>query len=458
VRHLLNGFNEEAGGGFRRMFDSSDTEALHDFRVGIRRLRSTVRAYRSVLPNAFPPPLRDRLRAIARASGASRDLEVQFAWLEARGRKGSDAERIAADWLRPELIRRAQEAGVSGLAVVRAEFPDARRAVRRALTQRPGNSPDDGELFASVLGKQVIVAGGNLEKRLRRVRTIDDRNQLHRARIAGKRLRYLLEPVAETEAEAAWLVARLKRLQDAIGDMRDAQLFRDRLRAMIEDDSTTNGDAAEAVVVPADVRPGLETLSKRLAEAAGRDFHRMRSRWSEKADTGFLARLRRFANSLLALATITGDNAEIERKYLLRALPPRARLARFIEIDQGWIPGTKLVERLRRSRAGGRNLYYRTIKMGSGIRRTELEERTTRAVFKLMWPLTQGKRISKRRYLVRDAGVLWEIDAFSDGRLVLAEVELDSPKETPAFPAWLRPYVVREVTGDPRYVNRNMAK
>ena len=36
---------------------------------------------------------------------------------------------------------------------------------------------------------------------------------------------------------------------------------------------------------------------------------------------------------------------EIERKYLLRALPPEAAHVRPKEIDQGYLPGSRLVER-----------------------------------------------------------------------------------------------------------------
>ena len=158
------------------------------------------------------------------------------------------------------------------------------------------------------------------------------------------------------------------------------------------------------------------------------------------------------------MAALSQQSVEIERKFLLKGLPRRARSARVIEIDQGWLPGEKFAERLRRARSGGRNRYFRTIKLGAGVRRIELEERTTRAVFDFMWPLTAGKRVTKRRYVVRESGLNWEIDDFTDRELVLAEVELDDIGVVPRIPRWLRPYVVREVTDEPEYVNRNLAR
>ena len=62
---------------------SGDVEALHDFRVAIRRLRSLLRAYQDLTDAAIPRRLRRGLRALARATNASRDLEVKLAWLEA---------------------------------------------------------------------------------------------------------------------------------------------------------------------------------------------------------------------------------------------------------------------------------------------------------------------------------------------------------------------------------------
>lgn len=129
-----------------------------------------------------------------------------------------------------------------------------------------------------------------------------------------------------------------------------------------------------------------------------------------------------------------------------------------IEIEQGWIPGDKLAERLRRARRGGRNSYFRTIKLGAGISRLEIEERTSAAIFNTMWPLTEGKRVTKLRYLVPDGTLTWEIDAFTDRHLFLAEVELDDANIVPRLPRWLARCVVREVTNEPEYTNRAMAR
>ena len=53
---------------------------------------------------------------------------------------------------------------------------------------------------------------------------------------------------------------------------------------------------------------------------------------------------------------------------------------------------------------------------------------------------------------------VWEIDVFLDRELVLAEVELRSSDEVAPLPPWLAPFVEREVTDDPAYLNAVMAR
>ena len=149
---------------------------------------------------------------------------------------------------------------------------------------------------------------------------------------------------------------------------------------------------------------------------------------------------------------------EIERKFLLTSLPPLARDVVPLEIDQGWIAGQMVSERVRRTRAPGADTYSRTIKLGEGVVRSEFEEPMTSDVFETLWPLTAHRRISKRRYPVPDGDRVWEIDEFLDRELVLAEVELEGEEEDVTPPDWLKPFVVREVTGESEYVNVNLAK
>lgn len=155
------------------------------------------------------------------------------------------------------------------------------------------------------------------------------------------------------------------------------------------------------------------------------------------------------------------DNAqlEIERKYLLQGAPTMPPPLEVYEIAQGYLPGVRLVERLRRqqSRAGDVR-YFRTVKVSSGLERIELEEETDQRTFEHLWVLTEGRRLRKRRYVVADGEAHWEIDEFVDRPLWLAELEIPTRDTEITIPHWLEPVLVREVTNERKYTNRSLAR
>ncbi len=148
---------------------------------------------------------------------------------------------------------------------------------------------------------------------------------------------------------------------------------------------------------------------------------------------------------------------EIERKYLLEGLPDTASAAPFVEITQGYLPGTKILERVRRVSQAGKTRFVRTIKLGKGVSRIEIEEPMTEQLFDALWPLTERRRIRKRRFLVPDGNLVWEIDEFLDQHLVLGEIELPDERH-PTIPEWLAPHVTREVTDEPAFTNARLAR
>jgi len=167
-------------------------------------------------------------------------------------------------------------------------------------------------------------------------------------------------------------------------------------------------------------------------------------------------------SALVALAgawrTMGEPPLEIERKWLLSALPPQAVAAPVTDLAQGYLPGEALVERIRRRSNAGSVEWIRTVKLGRGIARIEVEEVAAPALGEALFALTEGRRVHKRRYTVADGARHWEIDAFTDRVLVLAELELDHADAVVEFPPWLAPYVLREVTDDRAFTNWQLAR
>jgi CYTH domain-containing protein len=205
-----------------------------------------------------------------------------------------------------------------------------------------------------------------------------------------------------------------------------------------------------------DLGPGLRSLARSLRIRASEAFGNAAREWLEpERRASFFDGVSAAGQALVRHAQ---RGREVERKYLLNGLPPAAAAAPSVEIEQGYLPGERLVERLRRIRAEHGLQLVRTVKEGSGLVRLEVEEAVAPAVFNALWPLTAGRRLRKRRYRVAEDDLTWEIDQFLDRDLVLAEVELPGPEAEVPIPAWLHPWVEREVTQDPAYGNVELSR
>jgi adenylate cyclase len=147
------------------------------------------------------------------------------------------------------------------------------------------------------------------------------------------------------------------------------------------------------------------------------------------------------------------DGVEIERKFLVERLPDGLDDNPSAEIEQGYLAITDEVEvRVRRY---GEQAFL-TVKSGAGEVRVEEEIEIDARRFAALWPLTDNRRIQKRRYRIPSGDLTIELDMYH-GRLsglLVAEVEFDSADAAAAFvgPEWFG----REVTDDPRYKNQRL--
>jgi adenylate cyclase len=144
---------------------------------------------------------------------------------------------------------------------------------------------------------------------------------------------------------------------------------------------------------------------------------------------------------------------EIERKFVVPE-PPDLEGAEADEIEQGYLAiGADGEVRMRRR--GDRLLL--TAKRGEGLSRQEAEIELDRERFEVLWPLTDGRRLHKRRYVIPHDGLKIEVDVYAGDLegLLVAEVEFPSEEAARVFepPEWLG----EEVTGDHRYLNETLA-
>lgn len=146
---------------------------------------------------------------------------------------------------------------------------------------------------------------------------------------------------------------------------------------------------------------------------------------------------------------------EIERKFLLKDDSWRKLADEGIEFIQGYLIGSdKASVRVRiEGKVANINIKSATL----GITRQEYEYAIPVTDARNILPeLCEQPLIEKRRYHIRHAGLIWEIDEFSGQNtgLIVAEVELNAENQTINLPDWIGD----EVSDDPRYYNVSLVR
>lgn len=236
-----------------------DTEFLHDWRVAIRRQRSALTIFKGVLPPATTATYAERFADLARLTGPLRDLDV-YLLDEARYRA------LVPETLQPGLDRLFDR--------VRAQRTAELQRVKDGLAA-PGYRQLLGDWLAELEGEErgpgaevpvLELARERLRRRWRRVlrdgRRIGPRTPdraLHRLRIQGKKLRYLLEFFASLFCadEVSALVKQLKRMQDNLGAFNDLSVQCERLQ--VELDNLLERGTSRAALAEAAALGGLIT-------------------------------------------------------------------------------------------------------------------------------------------------------------------------------------------------------
>lgn len=198
-------------------------EHVHQLRVGIRRLRSALRAYRGWVAEA-PAELVDGLRTLFAALGAARDRDVLGSGVVA------DLARAGAPALAPPADAEAPDPA----ALVRAS--DTQRLLLAWITWRAGLAPvtDTPEPLKRLARHRLrrwhkaLVEGCQAFDEL-------DTEALHTLRKRVKRQRYCLEffaPLLPRKAAAGHLQA-LAAAQQVLGEINDLNAARDSYQARV---------------------------------------------------------------------------------------------------------------------------------------------------------------------------------------------------------------------------------
>jgi len=222
-----------------RLADQTDGEAIHDFRVAIRILRSNLRTFDIVLNRSWANSFRNDLAHLGSAVGLSRDLEVmrlrfghRLAELTTEQQQALEPLSVRLDdhW---QVDKQAMQQAIATKRfgeVMATVVPRSHQPVLRQRWSKFSDSDVEAALSAAVDGMD-----DRLHNAVART-TADVRKQtLHELRILAKHCRYAheaLEPDENLRSQMDYMLAL--HLQDLLGDFQDSVVLerwlKDQLR------------------------------------------------------------------------------------------------------------------------------------------------------------------------------------------------------------------------------------
>ena len=228
----------------RSLMLAGDTEALHQMRVALRRLRAAISLFSDMLPEPQTEALKAELKWITGELGPAREFEILLRHVARTvGDRGGD--KLGAAPVSRELRqKRADALARARTAVESLRFRDL--ALDTAAWIETGDwmhNPDD---VASMLRRRpfAAVAAEQLRRRskkcLRSGKHLDalDPQHRHKLRIQAKKLRYAAEFFAPAFLHKKSIrrrkdfVESLQQLQDALGELNDIAVNEKLLRRL----------------------------------------------------------------------------------------------------------------------------------------------------------------------------------------------------------------------------------
>ncbi|HYY03642.1 MAG TPA: CHAD domain-containing protein [Gaiellaceae bacterium] len=200
---------------------ANDDEALHDFRVAVRRSRAVLRAARQLFEREWLASLRAELKWLGGELAPLRDLDVLLAHV----REGADGD-----------VAPVVKALVAERRRVRRKLTKALASARYfALLDELAAAADHPPVQHADVSLRKLAADefGRLRRRFAALGPHPTDDALHRSRIAAKRARYaaeLAEPIVGKRARK--FVAAAKAFQDVVGAHQDAVTAAARVRAI----------------------------------------------------------------------------------------------------------------------------------------------------------------------------------------------------------------------------------
>ncbi len=234
-----------------------DSEALHDYRVALRRLFVLLKQFAQ--PDEHRRDVLHRIKVLMTKSNRGRDAQVMLAWLDREWPRLDEREQAGArQW------RRSLKGMKGGRLLKPKQIASALKALvppilKLSPLEGKGQMPL-GTLVAQGLEQQA----GELESLIKSENAVD---RLHFIRLKSKTVRYLLLPFCDELPACLRAQETMEQLQAHLGDWHDAVLRQQSLIPLLRKEVvkiTSESEVKEVVggVGQASVLPGMIALAR----------------------------------------------------------------------------------------------------------------------------------------------------------------------------------------------------
>lgn len=259
------------------ILENRGTEALHDYRVALRRSRTLLGQMKGVFPERDARRWLDRLGRLGELTGPLRDCHVMLADLPLYHSVLPESLRPALAPLQSYLEREA--ASAHRILADRLRRKDYRRTIEswRRFLERPApkqpSAPNARASAGEVCGRHIWKLYRRMLREGASLGPDSPSEAFHALRKRGKKLRYLLEFSASLRDDGKLrdLIAQLKKLQDVLGEFQDTAVQRARLLRLAET-LRQDGQPVETLLAMGILVAHMERRQSRCRQAFGDGF------------------------------------------------------------------------------------------------------------------------------------------------------------------------------------------
>jgi CHAD domain-containing protein len=255
-----------------KALDGEDPDAVHDARVGSRRLKAAIDLVEPIVSKEYRQPLAKIHRLIRKRLGPLRDLDVMLEHLSKI--KAARFEKCVS-WLIERLKKNREKALKKAADDLPAAYVAGRLGSWWGLREEIAKS---AEAVTCLLAESVHIQLDSVAEQAGHLTAPGENHEPHQLRIDCKNLRYTLEMAQENGAELQkGLVANFKRLQTALGSWHDYVVLTER--------ALSESTEADLALHDPELQQSMLKLATNLMGRAQKELAKVNEFWRTEGET-----------------------------------------------------------------------------------------------------------------------------------------------------------------------------